>query len=185
MKRYTIYTDGSCLKNPGGEGGVGAVIYGEGTKKEYSKGFKAPTTNNQMEIMAAIFALDSLSEPSQVVLHSDSTLVVGTMSRNWKRMKNKGLWELLDKASELHSVEWRWVKGHMGNRGNERCDQLARYAATVVRDSNRPGIGAKLPDPDKFVGQLSLGLVGSNPKFPLLLPSAIQQSFSITRSKLI
>ena len=114
QKGITIYTDGSYLKNPGGEGGIGAVIIGEDFYKEISEGYLAPTTNNQMEIMAAVRALEFLTEPSQVKLYSDSKLLVKTMARGWRRNKNLELWEMLDKASTGHTIKWKWLPGHSG-----------------------------------------------------------------------
>ncbi|MEM1295413.1 MAG: ribonuclease HI, partial [Verrucomicrobiota bacterium] len=133
-------TDGSALGNPG-PGGYGAVlIYGK-HRKELSAGFRH-TTNNRMEIMAAIAALKALTEPCAPVIHSDSQYVVNAMSkgwvqgwkkRGWKRkdgpLKNADLWEELYGLSSSHEVSWKWVKGHAGNPLNERCDQLAVGAA--------------------------------------------------------
>ena len=147
MKRYTIYTDGSCLKNPGGEGGIGAVIVAEGLYHEIAEGFLAPTTCNQMEIMVAIRALEFLSEPAQVMLHSDSKLLVKTMSQNWKRKKNLGLWEMLDRTCLNHTIKWKWVKGHAGNEYNEVSDRLAQEAAISVRDYIQFHTGSRLPNP--------------------------------------
>ena len=141
LKHVTIYTDGACLGNPG-PGGYGAVLLYNGNRRELSGGYRK-TTNNRMEIMAAIVGLRSLKEPCRVTLHSDSRYVVDAMSkgwarrwreRNWKRnakepARNPDLWaELLD-LSDRHRVDYRWVKGHAGDAHNERCDELANTAA--------------------------------------------------------
>lgn len=140
-KDVTIYTDGGCLGNPG-PGGYGVVLrYGQ-HKKCLSGGF-ARTTNNRMEIMAAIVGLESLKVPCRVTLHSDSKYVVDAMTlgwvqrwraNGWKRNKtdhavNVDLWERLLAACARHEVAFRWVKGHAGRRDNETCDCLANAAA--------------------------------------------------------
>ena len=141
LKHVTIYTDGACLGNPG-PGGYGVVLLYNGKRRELSRGFRK-TTNNRMEIMAALAGLQSLKEPCRVTLYSDSRYVVDAMSkgwakrwreRNWKRnakesARNPDLWaELLD-LSDRHRVDYRWVKGHAGDPLNERCDELAVAAA--------------------------------------------------------
>ncbi|MZP42195.1 ribonuclease HI [Heliobacterium gestii] len=140
-KEVTIYTDGACLGNPG-PGGYGVVLmYGE-HRRELSEGFR-DTTNNRMEMLAAIKALEVLKEPCQVTLYSDSRYLVDAVTKNWARrwkangwMRNKkdpalnvDLWERLLHLLERHQVEFRWVKGHAGNPENERCDKLATEAA--------------------------------------------------------
>jgi ribonuclease HI len=136
-RRVEIFTDGACSGNPG-PGGWGAILrYGE-TQKEMSGG-EAVTTNNRMELLAAINALEALKRPSQVDLHTDSQYVKnGIMSwiHGWKRngwktadkkpVKNADLWQRLDDVSDLHEVTWHWVKGHAGHAENERADELAR-----------------------------------------------------------
>ena len=131
-----IHTDGACSGNPG-PGGWGAVLqYGE-TIKEL-KGGAALTTNNQMELTAAIEALSALSRPCAVELHTDSSYVKDGLTKwihGWKKngwktaakkpVKNAELWQALDAASQRHQIDWRWVKGHAGNEMNERADQLA------------------------------------------------------------
>ncbi|MDT0303167.1 ribonuclease HI [Streptomonospora wellingtoniae] len=131
-----IYTDGACAGNPG-PGGWGAVLhYGEHAKELY--GGEARTTNNRMELMAAIMALEALKRPLSVSLHTDSTYVrngITTWIRGWKRsgwmtsakkpVKNADLWQRLDTAAERHDVRWNWVRGHSGDSGNERADALA------------------------------------------------------------
>ena len=140
-KKVTIYTDGSCRKNPG-PGGYGVVLlYGE-HRKELSGGFEH-TTNNRMEILAAIVGLEALKEPCQVALYSDSQYVVNAISKGWAQrwqsknwMRNKeekalnpDLWERLLRLCDRHQVTFHWVRGHAGNVENERCDQLAVAAA--------------------------------------------------------
>jgi len=133
----TIYTDGACSGNPG-PGGWGAVLLHGTSRKEISGGDLA-TTNNRMELMGAIAALEALTKPCQVELHTDSTYVMKGISEwihNWKRrgwrtadgkpVKNDDLWRRLDEARARHDVKWRWVKGHAGHELNERADELAR-----------------------------------------------------------
>jgi ribonuclease HI len=147
LKQVTIYTDGACTGNPG-PGGYGTVlIYGE-HRRELSGGYRL-TTNNRMEMMAAIVGLQSLKHPCSVTLYSDSKYVVDAImqgwavrwrSRGWMRTKtekavNADLWQQLLSLCEQHQVEFRWVKGHSGNVENERCDRLAVAAA---QHSNLP-----------------------------------------------
>jgi ribonuclease HI len=136
--KVVIYTDGACRGNPG-PGGWGAVlIAANGTRKELCGGDLA-TTNNRMELMAAIQALDALKKPCRVELHTDSQYVMhgisqwihGWKARGWKTadkkpVKNDDLWKRLDEARARHDVDWRWVKGHAGHEVNERADELAR-----------------------------------------------------------
>jgi ribonuclease HI len=132
-----IHTDGACIPNPG-PGGWGAILrYGE-TVKELRGGEPETTTNNRMELMGAIQALEALTRPSQVVLHTDSSYLrngIQSWMAKWKRngwrtagrqpVKNEDLWRRLEAAVERHEIEWLWVKGHNGDPGNERADQLA------------------------------------------------------------
>ena len=136
-KRVEIFTDGACSGNPG-PGGWGAILrYGDAVKE--MSGGESETTNNRMELMAAISALEALNRPSAVELHTDSQYVKnGIMSwiHGWKRngwrtadkkpVKNADLWQRLDEASDRHTVTWHWVKGHAGHDENERADELAR-----------------------------------------------------------
>ena len=143
----TIYTDGSARGTPNGPGGYGAVLHyvdSKGTlhERELSQGY-AKTTNNRMELMAAIAGLEALVRPCQVTLYSDSQYLVkafnehwidGWQKKNWKRgkndpVKNVDLWKRLLAAMEPHEVKFVWVKGHNGHEMNERCDQLATAAA--------------------------------------------------------
>ena len=145
MKEVEIHTDGSCLGNPG-PGGWAAVLRYQGRERELSGG-EALTTNNRMELMGAIMALEALSEPCRIVLHTDSQYVrqgitewmANWVRRNWKTaggdpVKNRDLWERLHAANQRHKVDWRWVKGHSGNPDNERVDVLARDEAIRHRD---------------------------------------------------
>ncbi len=144
-----IYTDGACSGNPG-PGGWGAVLYYHGREKELYGGDAGPTTNNRMELMAAIQALESLTRPASVRLHTDSTYLRNGVSKwlpGWKRngwktadkhpVKNADLWRRLDAAVQRHDVDWRWVRGHAGNAGNERADGLAnRGMAEAIHREN-------------------------------------------------
>ncbi len=138
-KPVVIYTDGACSGNPG-PGGWGVIlIYGD-RRKEISGG-EPESTNNRMELMAAISALEALKRPSQVELHTDSSYVKngitawinrwkanGWRTANRKPVKNAELWQRLDEARLRHDIDWRWVRGHAGHPENERADELARMA---------------------------------------------------------
>jgi ribonuclease HI len=130
---YTIYTDGSCLKNPGGPGGYGAVIFWEDELIEELSGGDAVTTNNRMELMAAIIRLRAVREPSVITLYSDSQYFIKTLTLGWKRIKNVDLWARLDAAVKPHRIAWQWIRGHNGNPGNVRADALANQAARQYR----------------------------------------------------
>ena len=137
-----IYTDGSCLGNPG-PGGIGAVMRYKGRIKEISEGYRR-TTNNRMELLAAIKALELLNRPCPVLLYTDSRYLVdavekkwlaGWQRKGWKRgkdepVKNRDLWERLLPLLGKHRVRFEWVRGHAGDPDNERCDELARTAAS-------------------------------------------------------
>lgn len=136
-RRVEIFTDGACSGNPG-PGGWGAILRWGDQVKELSGG-EPVTTNNRMELMAAISALEALKRPSQVDLHTDSQYVkngILTWIHGWKRngwktadrkpVKNADLWQRLDDLRALHEVTWHWVKGHAGHPENERADELAR-----------------------------------------------------------
>lgn len=140
MKRVEIFTDGSCLGNPG-PGGIGVLLRYKNHEKTLSKGFQL-TTNNRMELLAVIEALAMLKEPCHVVLSSDSQYMKNGIQQwmyNWKRnnwrtankspVKNQDLWIALDQAIAPHKLEWQWVKGHSGHRENEICDELAKAGA--------------------------------------------------------
>ena len=139
MSIVEIYTDGACSGNPG-PGGWGAVLRYGGHEKELSGG-EAETTNNRMELMAAIKALEALKRKSTVDLYTDSTYVKqgitewihGWKAKNWpQRIKNKDLWQELDLLNQKHDVRWHWVKGHAGHPENERADSLAVSAIPAV-----------------------------------------------------
>ena len=136
-KILTIYTDGACSGNPG-PGGWGAIMtYGDHTKELY--GGEPETTNNRMELLAAISALEALERPSTLTIITDSAYVkngITSWLHGWKRngwktstkkpVKNVDLWQRLDEAQARHNVTWEWIKGHAGHEGNERADELAR-----------------------------------------------------------
>ncbi len=126
-----IYTDGSCLKNPGGPGGWAAIVAENGEKRSLS-GSEPRTTNNRMEMAAAIGGLESVPPNSVVTVHSDSQYLVNTMTRNWKRRVNTDLWERLDSLVAGRTVRWRWVRGHAGHPLNEEADKIANRAAESV-----------------------------------------------------
>lgn len=145
-KQVHVHTDGACLGNPG-PGGWAALLCWRGVERELAGGEPA-TTNNRMELMAAIAALEALKEPCEVVLTTDSQYVrqgitewmPGWLRRGWKTaggepVKNRDLWERLHAAASRHAVDWRWVKGHAGHPENERVDQLARAQALKFRQS--------------------------------------------------
>lgn len=133
-----IYTDGGCEPNPG-TGGWGAVLIYRGRRRELSGGAR-DTTNNRMELTAAVSALEALTRRSAVVLYTDSQYLkngVTAWMPNWKRrgwkrkdgeLKNVDLWQRLDELVQQHDVHWRWLKGHSGHAFNERCDELASEA---------------------------------------------------------
>ena len=135
-QRVEIYTDGACRGNPG-PGGWGALLLA-GKHRKTLHGGEPETTNNRMELMAAIEALNALKGPRNVVLHTDSKYVMHGITEwmdNWKKrgwktsnkkpVKNQDLWMLLDEAIARHEIQWKWVKGHDGNPGNEEADELA------------------------------------------------------------
>lgn len=156
--KVTIYTDGSARGNPDGPGGYGTVLQfidskGQLHEREFSAGYKK-TTNNRMELMAAIVGLEALLKPCQVELYSDSQYLVkafndrwidGWIKNNWKnskkeQVKNIDLWKRLLEAKKNHDVKFIWVKGHAGHPGNERCDQLATQAADGENLLTDPGV---------------------------------------------
>lgn len=150
MDIVEIFTDGACSGNPG-PGGWGLVLRYRENEKELSGG-EAETTNNRMELMAAIQGLRALNRPMRVRIHTDSTYVKDGITKwivNWKRngwktaakkpVKNVDLWQALDDALTGHDVEWFWVKGHAGHTENERADALARDAVPRKKLKNAPG----------------------------------------------
>ena len=146
MKSVVMYTDGACRGNPG-PGGWGVSLEYNGHEK-HLKGSEAQTTNNRMELMAAISGLEQLRETCRVDLYTDSRYVMDGITSwidGWKRngwknaskkpVKNAELWQRLDQARSVHDVEWHWVKGHAGHPENERADALARRGISALRDA--------------------------------------------------
>ncbi len=142
--RVDIYTDGGCVPNPG-VGGWAAVLLSGDRRREISGG-ETDSTNNRMELTAAIEALTALKRPCEVVLHTDSEYVkkgITEWMKKWKRngwktrsgpVKNVDLWQQLDEQVERHHVKWQWVRGHSGVEENERCDELVRMAIDAIRE---------------------------------------------------
>ena len=142
MKKITAYTDGACSGNPG-PGGYGVLLNYNGHQKELSAGF-SNTTNNRMELMGVITALETVKEPCEVTIVTDSQYIVNAVEKGWARkwrsngwMRNKkesalnpDLWERLLNLLDKHNVKFQWVRGHNGHPENERCDQLAVEAAS-------------------------------------------------------
>jgi ribonuclease HI len=144
MKKVVIHSDGACHGNPGPGGWAAILEYGQ-NKREMSGGVPA-TTNNRMELQAAIEALSALKEPCEVEFYTDSEYVKNGVSDwllNWKRngwrtkskkpVKNEDLWRTLDSSVSKHKIDWRWLKGHAGHDGNERCDQLANEEIAKIK----------------------------------------------------
>ena len=142
--KVVIYTDGACSGNPG-PGGWGAILMSGEHERELWGG-EQDTTNNRMEMMAAIQALEALKRPCKVELHTDSQYLrtgisewlAGWKARGWRTaskspVKNEDLWRRLDEARQRHEVDWRWVKGHAGHELNERADELARKGLEEIR----------------------------------------------------
>jgi len=150
MKHVSLFTDGACSGNPG-PGGWGAILRFGAAERELSGG-EPHTTNNRMELMAAISGLEALKEPCAVALYTDSQYVkngVNAWMAGWKRngwrtadkkpVKNQELWERLDAAIARHQVDWHWVKGHAGHPENERADELARAGMAPFKGRGRAG----------------------------------------------
>lgn len=144
LPHVTIHTDGACSGNPG-PGGWGAIL-SSGEREKELKGGDAHTTNNRMELMGAIAALEALKRPCRVDLYTDSQYLRGGITgwiHGWKKngwrtadkkpVKNVDLWQRLDEALKRHQVQWHWVKGHAGHDLNERADRLAREAIVAIR----------------------------------------------------
>lgn len=149
MKKVVIHSDGGCHGNPGPGGWAATLSYGK-DRKEISGGETA-TTNNRMELVAAIEALNALKEPCDVDFYTDSKYVqngVTAWMQTWKRkgwrtqskqpVKNEDLWRALDAATLRHTIKWHWLKGHAGHAGNERCDTLAKAAIDKIKKSHSP-----------------------------------------------
>ena len=152
MKKVNIYTDGACSGNPG-PGGFGIILEYKGKTKEVSKGFKH-TTNNRMELLAVITALEMLKEPCEVLVTSDSKYVVDAINKGWiysweengwvksdrKPVLNVDLWEHLVVLLDVHEVTFKWIEGHAGHPENELCDKLAvnAYKSDNLEESDSP-----------------------------------------------
>ncbi len=153
-----IYSDGSARGNPDGPGGYGAVIQYTDAKgvlheKELSEGFN-PTTNNRMELLGAITALEALNRPCEVDLYSDSSYLINAFQKGWldswqrngwktaakAKVKNQDLWKRMLQAAGRHQITWHWVKGHAGEEMNERCDRLATAAADQMYHVTKPNV---------------------------------------------
>ncbi|GAB4275493.1 MAG: ribonuclease HI [Candidatus Rifleibacteriota bacterium] len=144
-KQVQIFSDGACSGNPG-PGGWGAILRYKGHEREIS-GSEPQTTNNRMELLAVISALETLKEPCCVEIHTDSQYIANAFSKGWldnwqkngwktsakKPVKNRELWERLLKLAEKHTLTWLWIKGHAGHPENERCDRLAVAARDQAR----------------------------------------------------
>jgi ribonuclease HI len=141
-----LFTDGACSGNPG-PGGWGAILRWRGQERELS-GAEEATTNNRMELFAAIAGLEALKRPARVRIHTDSNYLKDGITKwihawkakGWKTsdkkpVKNVDLWQRLERASERHDVSWHWVRGHSGHAENERADELARLAIKQMRDA--------------------------------------------------
>jgi len=148
MKKIIIYTDGACSGNPGPGGWACLLVYNGHEKEIY--GGEAETTNNRMELTAAIKALEALTRPCHIELYTDSAYVRNGITRwieSWKQqgwknssnkpVKNRELWQKLDEAQARHHIAWHWVKGHSGHAENERVDKLARKGVEAAADQNR------------------------------------------------
>jgi len=147
LKKVEIYTDGACTGNPG-KGGFGAILIYNGTEKKISRGYRK-TTNNRMELMAAVESLKLLKEPCNVELYSDSKYLTDAINKGWleswakngwrkadkKKVLNVDLWQELRQMLEVHSVTFIWVKGHAGNKYNEICDVMAVDAYTLSAEN--------------------------------------------------
>ena len=147
MKKITIYTDGACSGNPGPGGWAAVLIYGE-HEKELS-GAEADTTNNRMELMAAICALEALKERCSVTVNTDSAYLCNAFEKRWlqgwqrngwmtaskKPVENQDLWKRILTLTNEHQVEWKKVKGHSDDKYNERCDKLARKAVESIKNT--------------------------------------------------
>lgn len=145
IKKVEIYTDGGCISNPGGNGGYGVVLLYNNHRKELSGGYQN-TTNNRMELMAAIKGLESLKGKCKVTIYSDSKYLTEAIDKGWifkwirkdwmrtktEEVKNVDLWKRLWVLIQKHEVKFQWVRGHSGNEENERCDQLATEAMCLL-----------------------------------------------------
>ena len=161
MKNVEIHTDGACRGNPG-PGGYGVVMVSGKHRLELSQGYRR-TTNNRMELLAAVAALEALKSPCRVKFVSDSLYVINAMKKGWllgwksrgwltaskQPVKNKKLWKRLEEAAAPHQIDWTWIRGHSGHRENERCDELAVAASQnseLLEDS-----GFEQPEEDRLL----------------------------------
>lgn len=165
LKRVTVYTDGACIGNPG-PGGYGVVLLYADHRRELSGGYRR-TTNNRMELTAAIRGLAALKEPCQVKLFSDSGYLVNSIEKGWARRwrangwrlrdkklaENRDLWEELLRFCDKHRVRFQWIRGHAGHSENERCDQLAFHAAHSPRLPKDEGYEEAVAKENKGRGQ--------------------------------
>jgi ribonuclease HI len=131
VSKITIFTDGACKGNPG-RGGWAAILHINGTQ-HIEKGSELHTTNNRMELTAAIKGLVAAPSDKEVTIYSDSAYLVNTMTRNWKRNANQDLWERLDNLCKDRKVTWKWVRGHNGTPGNELADRIASREAGLFQ----------------------------------------------------
>jgi len=186
MEKITIYTDGACLGNPG-IGGWGAVLVYADKNIEIYGGNQA-TTNQRMELQAAISALDYVQNPAQIQLFSDSQYLIrgmnewlpGWKQKNWrnasgKELANQDLWQLLDFLNTKHLINWNWVKGHNGNAGNTRADQLAnlgtkQFSDTKKNNQNSSNYSSRQENPN----------TKTNPEKPLELKKSQPQNQQLT-----
>lgn len=176
-----IYTDGACSGNPG-PGGWGAIVIDDGNKRVL-RGGDDPTTNNRMEMLAVIEGLRSVPKSSQVTIHTDSTYVINTMTKGWKRKANQDLWAMLDDQVYARRVSWQWVRGHSGHVLNEEADSVAfeesQTRAGRMKPRRQPPSGAsgapkipwtpKTPEPATLThvdaaGQATMVDVGAKPE---------------------
>ncbi|HLW69995.1 MAG TPA: ribonuclease H [Candidatus Binataceae bacterium] len=164
--QFTVYADGSCIGNPGPGGWGVLLIAPDGATSELA-GANPSTTNNRMEITAALEALREIPAGADVALHSDSQYLVKTMTLGWKRRENLDLWQLLDAEVAKRRVSWHWVRGHNGDPGNERADELARSAAEGRAPRPSGAIGATEVPANHAVAQSAI----ADSLAPLLHPN--------------
>jgi len=169
--KTTIYTDGSCLVNPG-PGGWGALVLPDQGEPQRLSGGEAHTTNNRMEMTGAIKGLEATPPGASVDLYSDSSYLVNTMTKNWKRRVNNDLWDQLDALSRLRKVNWLWVRGHNGDPGNEEADRLAGNAMKLAADGKlvtpEAQSGPKVPVSPKAPVSPEVDVVASGSEKPVL-----------------
>lgn len=146
LAEYIIYTDGGCERNPGGRGGYGIVMVNAttGEVSEYSEGFLS-TTNNRMEVMAVLRALEMVPEGSSIRLYSDSQYTLNCLTGAWRINTNFDLWRAVNSAKKGKDIETRWVRGHNGDQTNERCDELATLAMSSIPLSLDHGYEGGMP----------------------------------------